>query len=200
MAAQTLKLAERPHVIVATPGRLLDHLDRPSPPALRNLRFLVLDEAGRILSTGFAPELTRVLKSLPPSEQRQTLLFSATMSDAIERLRRMACRGKASSARLFDLTAVRSTPETLSLECLFMPAQVTLSFLAHVLQTLVKLEHRQSTKDKRSHAARGEGGAGRRPRRRRWRRKRRRRVSPRKTTRARGPRSSSSGRASGARR
>ena len=66
MAAQTLKLAERPHVIVATPGRLLDHLDGPSPPALRNLRFLVLDEAGRILSTGFAPELTRVLKSLPP--------------------------------------------------------------------------------------------------------------------------------------
>jgi ATP-dependent helicase YprA (DUF1998 family) len=162
MTSQSLALTQRPHVVVATPGRLIDHLEGAQPPALANLRFLVLDEADRILSAGFAPELTKVLKRLPASERRQTLLFSATMSDAIERLRKLAASsgqaGSSSSssqrgnigfsgaltggdgsrggggehkpvARLFDLTTKRATPATLSLEYLFMPAQVCINYL-----------------------------------------------------------------------
>jgi len=146
MTAQSLEVASRPHVLVATPGRLIDHLEGPSPPALGRLGFLVLDEADRILNTGFAPELTKVLNALPRGTRRQTLLFSATMSSAIEKLRLMASR---KGARLFDLTSgINATPAALSLEYLFMPAQVKLSFLVQVLRKLLRLHRR------------GEGPAG----------------------------------------
>jgi len=142
---QSLEIASRPHILVATPGRLIDHLEGPSPPALNRLSFLVLDEADRILNAGFAPELTKVLKKLPSGPRRQTLLFSATMSDAIERLRNMASR---SDAKLFDLTTgSQATPASLSLEYLFMPAQVKLTYLVQALRTLVKLNPRKDRSD-----------------------------------------------------
>ena len=72
-------------VVVATPGRLLDHLERGSVN-LSNVEVLVLDEADRMLDMGFLPSIRRVLAELPA--KRQTLLFSATMSPAIEELAR----------------------------------------------------------------------------------------------------------------
>ena len=63
-------------VIVATPGRLLDHLQYDYA-SLRNVEILVLDEADRMLDMGFLPDIRRVLKHVPT--QRQTLFFSATM-------------------------------------------------------------------------------------------------------------------------
>src|SRR5512142_1691946 len=67
-------------VIVATPGRLLDHFQRPYAK-LAGLEVLVLDEADRMLDMGFLPDIRRVLKHLPA--KRQTLFFSATMPPAI---------------------------------------------------------------------------------------------------------------------
>src|SRR5688572_3406076 len=67
-------------VIVATPGRLLDHF-RQSYAALRGLEVLVLDEADRMLDMGFLPDIRRVLRHLPP--RQQTLFFSATMPPPI---------------------------------------------------------------------------------------------------------------------
>jgi len=72
-------------VIVATPGRLLDHFRHPYA-ALAGLEILVLDEADRMLDMGFLPDIRRVLKHLPP--RRQTLFFSATMPPAIATLAR----------------------------------------------------------------------------------------------------------------
>jgi ATP-dependent RNA helicase RhlE len=72
-------------VIVATPGRLLDHF-RHSYASLRGLETLVLDEADRMLDMGFLPDIKRVLRHLPP--RRQTLFFSATMPAAILALTR----------------------------------------------------------------------------------------------------------------
>jgi ATP-dependent RNA helicase RhlE len=72
-------------VIVATPGRLLDHF-RSSYAALRGLEVLVLDEADRMLDMGFLPDVRRVLRHLPA--RRQTLFFSATMPSAIVELSR----------------------------------------------------------------------------------------------------------------
>jgi ATP-dependent RNA helicase RhlE len=71
-------------VIVATPGRLLDHFRMPYAK-LAGLEFLVLDEADRMLDMGFLPDIRRVLKHLPP-RQRQTLFFSATMPAQIATL------------------------------------------------------------------------------------------------------------------
>ncbi|HET9424803.1 MAG TPA: DEAD/DEAH box helicase [Gemmatimonadaceae bacterium] len=72
-------------VIVATPGRLLDHLRMPYAK-LDHIEFLVLDEADRMLDMGFLPDIRRVLKSVPA--KRQTLFFSATMPDPIKQLTR----------------------------------------------------------------------------------------------------------------
>jgi len=70
-------------IIIATPGRLLDHFKQPYA-RLNGLEVLVLDEADRMLDMGFLPDIRRVLKHLPT--KRQTLFFSATMPDAIAKL------------------------------------------------------------------------------------------------------------------
>jgi len=76
-------------VVIATPGRLLDHLERGSLD-LSQVEVLVLDEADRMLDMGFWPAIRRVIAELPA--ERQTLLFSATMSPAIEGLARSTMR------------------------------------------------------------------------------------------------------------
>jgi ATP-dependent RNA helicase RhlE len=73
-------------VLVATPGRLLDHFQYPYA-RLEGLEFLVLDEADRMLDMGFLPDIRRVLEHLPPT-RRQTLLFSATLPEPIVALAR----------------------------------------------------------------------------------------------------------------
>jgi len=76
-------------VVVATPGRLLDHIERGNAD-LSELEVLVLDEADRMLDMGFAPQINRVVAEIPP--YRQTLLFSATMPPEVEALARKYLR------------------------------------------------------------------------------------------------------------
>lgn len=83
--AQQKKLRRGVDVIVATPGRLLDHMERQNV-VFDDLEILVLDEADRMLDMGFAPQLNRIVKELP--RFRQTLLFSATMPPEVEALAR----------------------------------------------------------------------------------------------------------------
>src|SRR5207247_1461129 len=83
MGPQLAGLARRPDVIVATPGRLFDHIERRSA-TLSSVRIVVLDEADRMLDMGFAPQVERILAVTPLD--RQTLCFSATMPEEVERL------------------------------------------------------------------------------------------------------------------
>ncbi len=83
MRAQHQALARNPHIIIATPGRLNDHLEQKTA-RLNNTRIVVLDEADRMLDMGFAPQIERIFKSLP--RERQTMLFSATMPQKIMKL------------------------------------------------------------------------------------------------------------------
>ncbi len=76
-------LKRKPAVVVGTPGRILDHLQRHTL-SLRAIRFAVLDEADRMLDMGFAPDVERILQQTP--KHRQTLLFSATVPGWIHRL------------------------------------------------------------------------------------------------------------------
>ncbi len=80
MAPQEHAFRSGVDVLIATPGRLLDHMRRPYA-RLSGLEILVLDEADRMLDMGFLPDIRRVLRALPP--KRQTLLFSATMPPEI---------------------------------------------------------------------------------------------------------------------
>ena len=83
MLAQIRGLRQRPEIIVATPGRLLDHMWQGNI-LLTKLQIVVLDEADRMLDMGFAPQLNQIIDALP--EERQTLLFSATMSKKVSGL------------------------------------------------------------------------------------------------------------------
>src|SRR5690349_1052812 len=83
MAPQIKALRNGVDIVVATPGRLIDHLQRRTVD-LSSVEVLVLDEADRMLDMGFQPALRRLLPALPVA--RQTLLFSATLSDAVVRL------------------------------------------------------------------------------------------------------------------
>ncbi|EBQ9284975.1 ATP-dependent RNA helicase DbpA, partial [Salmonella enterica subsp. enterica serovar Weltevreden] len=78
--AQRDSLQHAPHIIVATPGRLLDHLQKETV-SLDALHILVMDEADRMLAMGFSDAIDEVIRFAP--ETRQTLLFSATWPDAI---------------------------------------------------------------------------------------------------------------------
>jgi ATP-dependent RNA helicase RhlE len=83
MKPQTLELKKGVEVLVATPGRLLDHIEAKNA-VLNQVEYVVLDEADRMLDIGFLPDLQRILSFLP--KQRTTLLFSATFSPEIKRL------------------------------------------------------------------------------------------------------------------
>ncbi|MBI1908118.1 DEAD/DEAH box helicase [Candidatus Uhrbacteria bacterium] len=77
---QITQLKGNPHVIIATPGRLIDHMEQKTVK-LDDVRILVLDEADRMLDMGFAPQINRILVAVP--KKRQTMLFSATMPNDI---------------------------------------------------------------------------------------------------------------------
>jgi len=83
MKPQTAELKKGVEVLVATPGRLLDHIEAKNA-VLNQVEYVVLDEADRMLDIGFLPDLQRILSYLP--KQRTTLLFSATFSPEIKRL------------------------------------------------------------------------------------------------------------------
>jgi superfamily II DNA/RNA helicase len=83
MKPQTAELKRGVEVLVATPGRLLDHIEAKNA-VLNQVEYVVLDEADRMLDIGFLPDLQRILSYLP--KQRTTLLFSATFSPEIKRL------------------------------------------------------------------------------------------------------------------
>jgi ATP-dependent RNA helicase RhlE len=76
MNRQLMALRRQPHIIIATPGRLIDHLEHRTV-RLDKVGILVLDEADRMLDMGFAPQLKQIMKTVPAV--RQTMLFSATM-------------------------------------------------------------------------------------------------------------------------
>ncbi len=77
---QKRQLARQPHILITTPGRLIDHLEQRTVK-LNDIRILVLDEADRMLDMGFAPQIKKILQVVP--KDRQTLLFSATMPTEI---------------------------------------------------------------------------------------------------------------------
>ncbi|ABS27679.1 DEAD/DEAH box helicase [Anaeromyxobacter sp. Fw109-5] len=80
MAQQAEALRQKREIVIATPGRLVDHLEQGNA-RLDGIEALVLDEADRMLDMGFKPQLDRILRRLP--KQRQTLLFSATMAGEV---------------------------------------------------------------------------------------------------------------------
>lgn len=129
MTEQSLALTKRPHIVIATPGRLRHHLESADPPCLAKSRYLVLDEADRLLAQGFSSELESIIGAMV-HPMRQTLLFSATMTSSLNELEALA---SAETLR-FDLTATQKVPAGLKQEYMFLPAKVKLCFLVALLR------------------------------------------------------------------
>ncbi|XP_023700402.1 ATP-dependent RNA helicase DDX18 [Paramormyrops kingsleyae] len=89
-SAEAQKLANGVNILVATPGRLLDHLQNTAGFMYKNLQCLIIDEADRILEVGFEEELKQIIKLLP--KRRQTMLFSATQTRKVEDLARISLK------------------------------------------------------------------------------------------------------------
>ncbi|KAI9096096.1 P-loop containing nucleoside triphosphate hydrolase protein [Phlyctochytrium arcticum] len=81
---QETELKKRPDVVIATPGRLIDHIHNSRSFHLESVEILIMDEADRMLEDGFAAELNEIIKNTPKG--RQTMLFSATMTDNVDDL------------------------------------------------------------------------------------------------------------------
>lgn len=132
MTEQSTALSRRPHVVIATPGRLRHHIEGADPPNLSRAVFLVLDEADRLLASGFEAELKIIMQCM--HKQRQTLLFSATLTESLKELEAMSSK----NTLRFDLTLNQKIPTQLIQEYLFMPAQLKLCYLVAFLQGVIK--------------------------------------------------------------
>ena len=91
MVSQAVILGKKPHVVIATPGRLVDHLENTKGFNLKALKYLVMDEADRILNMDFEVEVDKILSCIP-REGRRTMLFSATMTKKVAKLQRASLK------------------------------------------------------------------------------------------------------------
>lgn len=90
LKSQEQELKMRPEIVIATPGRLIDHMRNSASFGIEDIEILVMDEADRMLEDGFADELNEIIQSTPKS--RQTMLFSATMTDDVDELVRLSLK------------------------------------------------------------------------------------------------------------
>ncbi|XP_029446328.1 probable ATP-dependent RNA helicase DDX47 [Rhinatrema bivittatum] len=130
MMSQSLALAKKPHVVIATPGRLIDHLENTKGFNLRALKYLVMDEADRILNMDFETEVDKILKVIP--RDRKTFLFSATMTKKVQKLQRAALKDPVKCA----VSSKYQTVEKLQQYYIFIPSKFKDSYLVYILNEL----------------------------------------------------------------
>jgi ATP-dependent RNA helicase DDX47/RRP3 len=129
MRIQEMCLKGKPHVVVGTPGRVADHLRRKDLN-LRGLKFLVLDESDELLRMGCEQDIKAIL--VETSEERQTLLFSATMTDSIESLIRA---GLKDPVRI-NISKTYDTVDTLTQKYILVPFKFKETYLYYLLNNM----------------------------------------------------------------
>lgn len=107
MSLEHQQLKKNPSLIIGTPGRLLDHLQQGSFNT-RAIRYLVLDEADRMLDMGFIDQVQKIIRALP--KERQTLLFSATMPEEIKRI----CQRHMKTPETLEIASETKTVDTIN--------------------------------------------------------------------------------------
>jgi ATP-dependent RNA helicase RhlE len=126
MGRQLQKISRKPDIVIATPGRLIDHLEQKTV-SLKYVNVLVLDEADRMLDMGFAPQLKRILAVLPP--ERQTMLFSATMPHEIISMAQAFLK----LPTRVEIARAGSAAENVTQELFFVPQEMKTQLLGKVL-------------------------------------------------------------------
>jgi len=129
MGPQERSLQAGVDIVVATPGRLLDHM-RSNIGDFSKLEVFVLDEADRMMDMGFWPDVRKIAEALPASASRQTMLFSATMPEEVMRF----ADALAPNAVFVQVGSRRGPAQTISHEAHVLPAREKVSFLAKYLR------------------------------------------------------------------
>jgi ATP-dependent RNA helicase RhlE len=117
-------------ILVATPGRLLDHIEQKSVQ-LGQVEVFVLDEADRMLDMGFIPDIKRIMALLPATSKRQNLLFSATFSPEIKKLADQLLN----APQLIEVAKRNTAAETVSQFAYKVPAESKRALLAHLVRS-----------------------------------------------------------------
>ncbi|EDV28314.1 uncharacterized protein TRIADDRAFT_21567, partial [Trichoplax adhaerens] len=130
MMTQSIMLAKKPHIIIGTPGRLADHLANTKGFSLRPLKYLVMDEADRILNMDFEAEVDKILSVLP--KERRTYLFSATMTKKVKKLQRASVQDPVK----IEVSTKYTTVEKLQQTYIFVPAKYKDCYLVSILNEL----------------------------------------------------------------
>lgn len=131
MVSQALELSKQPHVVVATPGRLADHIRSSNTFSMSRIQFLIMDEADRLLEQGctdFTKDLETILAILPA--KRQTLLFSATLTDTLHDLKSIAMN----RPFFWESKSDTRTVEELDQRYILTPEKVKDAYLVHLIQ------------------------------------------------------------------
>ncbi|KAH9246872.1 hypothetical protein BASA81_015553 [Batrachochytrium salamandrivorans] len=130
MMSQSIALSKKPHIIICTPGRLVDHLENTKGFNLKTLKYLVMDEADRLLDLDFGVEIEKVLKVIP--RERNTYLFSATMTTKVEKLQRASLVNPVK----VEVATKYSTVDTLLQYYVFFPYKQKECYLTYLLNEL----------------------------------------------------------------
>ncbi|KAF9161939.1 ribosomal RNA processing protein [Actinomortierella ambigua] len=130
MMAQSIALSKKPHILVCTPGRLQDHLENTKGFSLRTLKYLVMDEADRLLDMDFGPIIDQILKVIP--KERNTFLFSATMTTKVAKLQRASLNNPVK----VEVATKYSTVSTLLQYYIFFPLKHKDFYLVYLLNEL----------------------------------------------------------------
>uniref|UniRef100_A0A8B9J5A0 Probable ATP-dependent RNA helicase DDX49 n=1 Tax=Astyanax mexicanus TaxID=7994 RepID=A0A8B9J5A0_ASTMX len=133
MVAQGLELSKKPHIVVATPGRLADHIRSSDTFNMKRIKFLILDEADRLLEQGctdFTKDLEVILSVVPA--KRQTLLFSATLTDTLQELKTIAMN----EPFFWENKSEVRTVDELDQRYILTPEKVKDAYLVHLIQKI----------------------------------------------------------------
>merc|ERR1711931_262748 len=130
MVSQAMMLAKKPHILVATPGRLVDHFKNTKGFNLKSLKFLVMDEADRILNMDFEAEMDEILRQIP--SDRRTYSYSATMTKKVAKLQRASLKDPVK----VSVSSKYQTVETLIQYYLFIPLKYKEVYLVHLINEM----------------------------------------------------------------
>lgn len=125
---QAISLSKKPHIVIGTPGRVADHLQNTKGFNLNSIRFLVLDEADKLLNMDFEKEINLIVSACP--QERSTFLFSATMTNKVQKLQR-ACLKR--DAVKIQVSTKYQTVDSLIQEYIFVPSAHKDTYLYQIL-------------------------------------------------------------------
>ena len=127
MVSQAISLSKKPHIVIGTPGRVADHLANTKGFNLNKLKFLVFDEADRLLELDFEKQINQILAAIP--KERTTFLFSATMTSKVHKLQKASLNNPVK----IEINTKYTTVSTLIQNYIFIPDRYKETYLAYIL-------------------------------------------------------------------